>query len=96
MTSLHYHFPWLVTAYLRWSVFCAVTKRQIRKTLDWEPFYAVAKMDRRTRRSSLATPRSPPRGWKERFEELLRGSPGHLEVRAPRALRDAAAKDAVR
>jgi hypothetical protein len=45
VTSLHYHFPWLVKANIRWSVFNAVTKRSFRKTLDWEPFYAVAKKD---------------------------------------------------
>ena len=42
VTSLHYHFPWLVKAYLRWSIFCAVTKRPMRKNLDWEPFYEIA------------------------------------------------------
>ncbi|MDX2094278.1 MAG: hypothetical protein SFX73_40990, partial [Kofleriaceae bacterium] len=42
ITSLHRHFPWLVKAKLRWSIFCAVTKRKYRKTLDWDPFYAIA------------------------------------------------------
>jgi hypothetical protein len=45
VTSLHYHFPWLVMAKVRWAVFCAVTKRPMRRTLDWEPFYAIAKRD---------------------------------------------------
>jgi hypothetical protein len=45
VTSLHRHFPWLVKANLRWSVFCAVTKRPFRKTLDWAPFYEVAALD---------------------------------------------------
>ncbi len=45
VTSLHYHFPWLVKSYLRWTIFCAATKRKMRKTLDWEPFYAVAAKD---------------------------------------------------
>jgi hypothetical protein len=45
VTSLHYHFPWLVGAYLRWSIFCAATGRKMRKTLDWEPFYKVADQD---------------------------------------------------
>ncbi len=41
VTSLHVHFPWLVKAKLRWSLFCATTKRPMRRTLDWEPFYAI-------------------------------------------------------
>ncbi|MBA3462770.1 MAG: hypothetical protein H0T46_22630 [Deltaproteobacteria bacterium] len=42
VTSLHRHFPWLVKANIRWSVFCAVTKKKFRRTLDWDPFYAIA------------------------------------------------------
>lgn len=42
VTSLHYHFPWLVKANVKWSLYCAVTKRPMRKTLDWAPFYAIA------------------------------------------------------
>jgi hypothetical protein len=42
VTSLHYHFPWLVKAKIRWSVFCAVTRRPFRMNLDWAPFYAIA------------------------------------------------------
>ncbi len=45
VTSLHRHFPWLVKANLKWSIFCAVTRKPFRKNLDWEPFYAVAKQD---------------------------------------------------
>lgn len=41
VTSLHYHFPWLVTAKLRWTLFCAATRRPMRKTLDWNPYYRV-------------------------------------------------------
>jgi hypothetical protein len=42
VTSLNRHFPWLVLAKLRWAVFCAATKRKFKKSLDWEPFYAIA------------------------------------------------------
>jgi hypothetical protein len=45
VTSLHYHFPWMVKAYIRWTVFCAATKRKMRKNLDWERFYAIAALD---------------------------------------------------
>jgi hypothetical protein len=42
VTSLHYHFPWLVKAYVKWAVFCAATKRKMRRTPDWEPFLKIA------------------------------------------------------
>jgi len=45
VTSLHYHFPWLVIANLRWSLFVAATRRKMRKSLDWDPFYKVARED---------------------------------------------------
>jgi hypothetical protein len=43
VTSLHYHFPWLVKSYLKWAIFTAATKRPMRKAFDWDPFYAIAK-----------------------------------------------------
>jgi hypothetical protein len=45
VTSLHYHFPWLIKANLRWAIFCAATRRRVRHTLDWEPFFAIAATD---------------------------------------------------
>ena len=45
VTSLHYHFPWLVAANLRWSMFCAATKRKMPVTLDWKPYFRIADTD---------------------------------------------------
>jgi hypothetical protein len=45
VTSLHYHFPWLVRAKLHWSIFVAATKREMPKTLDWTPFLEIADTD---------------------------------------------------
>ncbi len=42
VTSLHYHFPWLIGANLRWSLFCAATDRPVRPNLDWQPFFDIA------------------------------------------------------
>ncbi len=42
VTSLHVHFPWLVKAKLRWSLFCAAIKKPMRLGLDWQPFFAIA------------------------------------------------------
>ncbi len=43
VTSLHYHFPWLVKANLKWSIFCAATRRPMRQNLDWAPYYDAAR-----------------------------------------------------
>lgn len=45
VTSLHYHFPWLVKAKIRWAVFCAATDRPMRLNLDWQPFFDIAERD---------------------------------------------------
>jgi len=41
VTSLHYHFPWLIKANLRWSLFCAATNRPMTTNLDWAPYLKV-------------------------------------------------------
>jgi hypothetical protein len=46
VTSLHYHFPWLVKSKLRWAIFCAATKRRFRHSLDWPRYFAIADSDR--------------------------------------------------
>ena len=45
VNSIHHHWPWYVLSNLRWAVFVAATQRAMRKTLDFEPFYAIAKRD---------------------------------------------------
>jgi len=45
VTSLHYHFPWLIKANLRWSIFCAATDRSMKTNLDWPSYFAIADKD---------------------------------------------------
>lgn len=45
VNSIHYHFPWYVKANIRWGLFVAATRRPMRKTLDFEPFYDIARQD---------------------------------------------------
>ena len=45
VTSLHYHFPWLIMANIRWSVFCAATRRRMRTNLDWQDYFDIAAKD---------------------------------------------------
>ena len=42
VTSLHFYFPWVVKALLRWTLFAAATKRKPVLNLDWQPFFDIA------------------------------------------------------
>jgi hypothetical protein len=42
LTSLHYYFPWAMTALVRWSVFALVTERKPRLDLSMESYFAIA------------------------------------------------------
>jgi hypothetical protein len=42
VTSLHYHFPWLIKANLRWAIFNAAVKRRKPCNLNWKPYFEVA------------------------------------------------------
>jgi D-ala D-ala ligase C-terminus len=42
ITSLHYYFPWAMSALLRWTIFCVVTERRPRLDLDTAAYYAIA------------------------------------------------------
>jgi hypothetical protein len=46
LTSLHYYFPWAMTALLRWTVFCVVTGRRPRLDMDTSAYFAIADSDR--------------------------------------------------
>lgn len=98
VTSLHMHFPWLVKAKLRWSIFCAVTKRPMRKTLDWEPFNAIAANADMPYREKLTAYANIARQRFEvdRFVEFCEKNLGHLDEVAWEFFGTEAAKSAVR
>jgi hypothetical protein len=97
VTSLHYHFPWLVLAKVRWSIFVAATKRPMRKTLDWEPYFEVANTDAPYRDKLAAYAQiARKRLDTARFEEFCDRHLGHLGEVADEVFGSDVAKGAVR
>lgn len=97
VTSLHFHFPWMVKAYVKWSVFCAATKRKMRKNQDWSPFYEVAALDlpfeeKLDRYAAIADERFETK----KFEEFCAKHLSHLDEVANEFFATAEAKDAVK
>ncbi len=97
VTSLHRHFPWLVKANIRWSVFCAVTKRKFAKTLDWEPFYEIAAEHRPYAEKLRAYGKLAEKRFdKDRFEEFCAKHLANLDEVAWEFFGTPAAKEAFR
>jgi hypothetical protein len=97
VTSLHYHFPWLVIANLKWSLFVAATKRKMRRNLDWEPFYEISRTDRPFREKLALYARvARERFDVERFEEFCDRHIPHLEEAAWEFFATDTAREAVR
>jgi hypothetical protein len=97
VTSLHYHFPWLVKSKLRWSIFAAATKRRMRHNLDWAPYFEIAAQDlpyreRLARYADVARKRLEA----DRFEEFCARHLAHLDEVAWEFFGSAEAKEAFR
>jgi hypothetical protein len=45
LTSLHYYFPWAVTALVRWSAFCLDSERRMRIDVSPEPWFEIGDRD---------------------------------------------------
>ena len=97
VTSLHYHFPWLVKANLKWSLFCAITRKKMRPNLDWAPFYEIAKKDLPYREKLSAYAAIADERFETRkFEEFCATQLKHLDEVAWEFFGTVEAKDAVR
>ena len=42
LTSLHYYFPWAITALVKWSVFCAVTRRAMQINQNTRQYFDIS------------------------------------------------------
>ena len=45
VNSLHYYYPWAIKALLSWSVFCAVSGRDMEIALNPKPYFEIADSD---------------------------------------------------
>jgi hypothetical protein len=97
VTSLHFHFPWIVKANVRWSLFCAATDRPMRCNLDWEPFERLRErgLPYRERLRAYAAI-ADERFETARFEEWCARHLGHLDEVAWEFFGTERARDAVR
>lgn len=97
VTSLHVHFPWIVTSQIRWSLFCAATKRPMPRNLDWTPYYDVAASDvPYAEKLAAYTAIAHQRFDTERFEAFCETHLSHLDEVAREFLGSPRAHDAVR
>ena len=45
LTSLHYYFPWAISALVKWSAFCAATRRRMRINQNTRDYFAIGDRD---------------------------------------------------
>ncbi len=65
VTSLHYYFPWAITALVRWSTYCLVTGRTANYDLRMDEYFEVADSDRT---------------YEEKLDAYLALADGHFET----------------
>ncbi len=96
VTSLHYHFPWLIQANLRWAIFAAATRRRLRP-LDWTRWFDAVEegMTLRERLDALV-PLAHEHFETERFREFCETHLPHLDAVAHEWFGTDEARDAVR
>lgn len=97
VTSLHYHFPWLIKANLRWAVFNAASRRKKPQNLRWQPYFDIAERDIPYREKLAAYARLAHEIFEtERFHEFCDAHLPHLDEVAWEFFGGEEAKDAVR
>ena len=97
VTSLHYHFPWVVLAQMRWALFCAATRRRMRRTLDWDPYYRARERASTFEERLVAYAAIADAHFEtDRFREFCTRHLSHLDEVALEFFATDAARDAVR
>jgi hypothetical protein len=82
LTSLHYYFPWAITALLKWSVFCVVTGRAPRGVdLDTRRYFAIGDREDLSYEAKLAEYRALADEYFEvdRYQDFCASRLGHVD-----------------
>jgi hypothetical protein len=97
VTSLHYHFPWLIKANLRWSIFCASTDRSMHANLNWDQYFRIAAEDKPFE-DKLSDYAALARDYfdTDRFNEFCAKHLGHLDEVADEFFGSDVLRDAIR
>ena len=96
VTSLHYHFPWLIQANLRWAIFAAATRRRLRP-LDWTHWFDAVDEEMTLReRLGVLVPLAHAHFETERFQEFCDTHLSHLDAVAHEWFGTDDAREAVR
>jgi hypothetical protein len=96
VTSLHFHFPWLIMANIRWSVFAAATRRR-QRPMGWHRYFDAVEdgMTLRERLDALL-PIVHERFQTDAFEEFCATHLAHLDEVTSAWFATDAARDAIR
>lgn len=96
VSSLHYHFPWLIKANIRWSVYAAATNRAM-KPLGWPRYFDVVDADMTLReRLDALVHVVHERFETERFSAFCDRHLGHLDEVSDEFFSSDEARSAVR
>jgi hypothetical protein len=81
LTSLHYYFPWAIKALLRWSAFCAVTRREMLVNQNSRDYFAWGDRDDLSYEEKLARYRELADEYFQvpQYEEFCATHLGHLD-----------------
>ncbi|MEU8613732.1 hypothetical protein AB0C29_37685 [Actinoplanes sp. NPDC048791] len=81
VTSLHYYFPWAMSALLRWTIYCVVTGRKPRLDTDTAEYFAIADDPSLDYGQKLARYRRLADDYfeTERYEEFCAKHLGHVD-----------------
>ena len=81
LTSLHYYFPWAMSALLKWCTFCVVTGREPRLDLDTHNYFAIGDREDLSYQEKLAGYRELADAYFEvdRYREFVDSRLAHVD-----------------